>query len=80
LPNTQTGNPRTTTRWGIGALLVVSAAIVTYSLDMVGSARSLLLTAAVLGLLVGPVVSRCLGTPGLELNESPGPTVPTPDR
>jgi hypothetical protein len=77
LPNPQTGNARTATRWGIGALLVFSAALVTYSLDVAGSVRSMLLAAAVIGVLVGPVVSRCLGTPSLEFDESARPTLPT---
>jgi hypothetical protein len=80
LPNPQNGNPRSATRWGIGALLVMSAVLVTYSLDVAGSVRGLLLAAAVMGALVGPVVSRCLGTSTLELNESARPTLPIRER
>lgn len=70
LPHPQTGTPRSASRWGIVALLVLSAALVAASLDVVSSVRSLLLAAMVLGVLVGPVVSRCLGTPSLELHDS----------
>jgi len=70
LPNPQTGNPRSVNRWGVVALLVLSAALVAASLDVASSVRSLLLAAMVMGVLVGPVVSRCLGTPSLELHDS----------
>lgn len=76
MPNQQNGNVRTATRWGIGALLFVAAGIVTYSLDVASTVRGMLLAAAVLGALVGPIVSRCLGTPSLEPNESARPTLP----
>ena len=70
MPNPQTGNPRSVNRWGVVALLVLSAALIAASLDVASSVRSLLLAAMVMGVLVGPVVSRCLGTPSLELHDS----------
>jgi hypothetical protein len=80
LPNPQTGNMRSTTRWGIGALLAVSALLVTASLDATGSVRGMLVAALVLGVAVGPIVSRCLGTPSLEPNETARPTLPLRNR
>jgi hypothetical protein len=76
LPNSQTGNMRSTTRLGIGALLVLLALVVTIGLDVTHSVRGMLLAALVLAVAVGPVVSRCLGAPSLEPNESARPTLP----
>ena len=70
MPNPQPGNPRSVNRWGAVALLVLSAALVAASLDVASSVRSMLLAAMVMGVLVGPVVSRCLGTSSLELHDS----------
>ena len=67
--NPQTGNPRSVNRWGVVALLVLSAALVAASLDVASSVRSLLLAAMVMGVLVGPII-RCLGTPSLKLHDS----------
>ena len=80
MPNPQTGDMRSTTRWGIGALLTVSALLITATVDATNSVRVMLIAALVLGVAVGPIVSRCLGTPSLEPNEAARPTLPLRNR
>lgn len=80
MPNSQTGNMRSATRWGIGALLALSALLITASLDATGSVRGMLVAALALGFAVVPIVSRCLGAPSLEPNETARPTLPLRNR
>jgi hypothetical protein len=75
----EAGVSRAVARWGLAALVLTIVALVALNLTTPGSTRSLLVGAIFIGAAVGPVVSRCIGNPGLAPQEPPR-VVPPPAR